>query len=70
MFKKVNPYLKEELSKEAAAHLCGCRCARDTGTVGAAIQIALNDNGCYATCISDTNGNANYSEALNDKKWS
>lgn len=70
MFEKVNPYLKEELSNEAVAHACGCRCASNTGTVGDAISIALDRNGCYATCIGDTNGNANYTEAYGDRKWS
>lgn len=70
MLEKVNPYLKEELSREAAAHLCGCRCANDSGTVGAAIQVALNSNSCYAYCVSTSNGNANYTAAYGDKKWS
>lgn len=29
MFKKVNPYLRDELSVEAVAHKCGCRCRRE-----------------------------------------
>lgn len=69
MFKKVNPYLKEELNEQAAAHLCGCRCASNTNTVNSVISYAASYDGCYASCVGDTNGNANYSEAVADKHW-
>lgn len=69
MFEKVNPYLKKELNEQAAAHLCGCRCASNTDTVDTVISIALGRNGCYASCVGDTNGNANYSAAYSDRKW-
>lgn len=72
MFEKINPYLKEELTQEAAAHLCGCRCVSNSGTVGDAISIAIDGNTCIATCREDNidNANANYGDAYKDKKWS
>lgn len=72
MFKKINPYLREELTQEAAAHLCGCRCASETGSVGDAISIAITGNTCVATCRkgNSANQNANLTEARQNKKWS
>jgi len=72
MFKKINPYLKEELTQEAAAHLCGCRCVSNSKTVGNAITLALVDNTCAATCKKGNKANkkANITEARHDKKWS
>lgn len=69
MLKKVNPYLKEEMTVAEAAHKCGCRCHSGSGTVGAVIQIALDYNGCAATCQGSANYTANFNEAINDKKW-
>lgn len=69
MLKKVNPYLREEMTVAEAAHKCGCRCNTESGTVGAVIQIALNGNTCAATCKGGSNYVANYNEAINDKKW-
>lgn len=72
MFEKINPYLKEELTQEAAAHLCGCRCVSNSGTVGDAISAAIDGNTCAATCQdgNSDNRNANITEAYGDKKWS
>ena len=72
MFEKVNPYLREELNMEAAAHLCGCRCVSGSAPVGSTIQAALNGSTCAATCVGSgtSNYNANLSDARNDKKWS
>lgn len=72
MFEKINPYLKEELTQEAAAHLCGCRCVSNSGTMENVISAAITENACAATCKIDStaNKNANISEAINDKKWS
>lgn len=70
MFKKINPYLREELTQEAAAHLCGCRCVSGSATVGNAITLAITSNTCVATCKSNANKNANVTEARKDKKWS
>lgn len=70
MFKKINPYLREELTQEAAAHLCGCRCVSGSGTVGDAISVAIVSNTCAATCKSKANKKANLTEARHDKKWS
>lgn len=71
MFEKVNPYHKEELNKEAVAHLCGCRCRTGTGTMNIAIQEGMNINACAATCdpTSTTNRQANITEAYSDRKW-
>ncbi|RDU23855.1 hypothetical protein [Anaerosacchariphilus polymeriproducens] len=69
MFEKVNPYLKDELSKEAVAHKCGCRCVSESKTVGNAINLGISINGCYVTCRGTANRNANYSAAKNDKKY-
>lgn len=71
MFKKINPYLREELTQEAAAHLCGCRCVSNSKTVGNAITLAITSNTCAATCRSSNNANksANLTEARYDKKW-
>ncbi len=63
MFEKVNPYLKEELNEQAAAHLYGCRCASNTKTVLDIIAYAKTYNRCYASCVIDTNGNASSTEA-------
>lgn len=72
MFKKINPYLREELTQEAAAHLCGCRCVSNSGTVGNAISMAISGKTCVASCKkgNSDNKNANLSEARHDKKWS
>ena len=67
--KRVNPYLRDELSVEAVAHKCGCRCRKNTDTVGGVIQLGLNNSTCAASCIGSDNYNANISEARADKKW-
>lgn len=71
MFKKVNPYLRDELSDAAVAHLCGCRCVSNSGTVGSMIQKGSDKDGCHSNCVGyeTDNYNANYSEAYNDRKW-
>lgn len=69
MFEKVNPYLKEELNEQAAAHLCGCRCASNTNTINSVISNAVSFNGCDNTCIGQTNDQANYLAAYADKRW-
>lgn len=72
MFEKANPYMTEELSNAAAAHLCGCRCVSDSGTVGGIIQKGVDKNGCHSNCVGalSDNYNANYSAAYSDRKWS
>lgn len=69
MFEKVNPYLREELNEQAAAHLCGCRCASNTNTINSVIGSALSFNGCDKTCIGQTNEQANLIAAMQDKHW-
>lgn len=69
MLKKVNPYLKEEMTVAEAAHKCGCRCRSDSGTVGDVIQLALNGNTCAASCKGGTNFTANLNEASSNKTW-
>lgn len=69
MFEKVNPYLKDELNEQAAAHLCGCRCASNTDTVNSVILSAVLVNGCDKSCVGQTNENANYDAAYADKHW-
>lgn len=69
MFEKVNPYLKEELNEQAAAHLCGCRCASNTNTINTVIGRAVAVNGCDKSCVGQTNEQANYAAAYADKSW-
>ena len=69
MFEKVNPYLKEELNEQAAAHLCGCRCASNTDTINSVILSAIKINSCDNSCVGQTNYEANYIAAYNDRHW-
>ena len=70
MFRKVNPYLRDELSVEAVAHKCGCRCNEKSETVGDVIQIRLNNSTCTASCIGSNNYTANYSLSKSNKNQS
>lgn len=71
MFEKVNPYLKNELSDQAVAHFCGCRCYSGGGTITGTINIAKGSNTCFQVCESGNSANydANYIAAYNDKKY-
>ena len=69
MFEKVNPFGKEEMNQETAAQKCGCRCVKQSKTIGNAINLGIAGNTCAASCKSTVNKNANYNAAKNDKKY-